>query len=226
MLKYCVNNSLIGNCYPFFLSNYNLSDSSYYLYRIISPSLSPDCIPYISLEKVSEKTKNEPHEKGVDIISVCVGKKVNGSKAGEFVQSLLKREEVSNVVENNTKFPLIEMINSNSPQKILIVGLRDILRWKIYRFLPGRFIDVLWTPTKFVVFKIIAVDQEAIGIEPVAVYNNNDVTLSNPLNVDLTKIDYPKEKFSGKSKASDLNRTLKRIEWGSFERRELKEVKL
>ena len=224
MLKLCVNNSLIGSCYPFFLSNNELSESSYYLYRIYSPSLSPELIPYISLEKISEKTRsNEPHEKGADLISVCLGKRASNEKACEFVQSILKREEEI-VIKANTsnKFPLIEMANTNSPQKSLIVGLRDALRWRIYRFIPGRFIDVLWTPTKFVVFKINAEEQDAISLEPVAVYDNNDVNLTNPLNVNLNTIDYPKEKFSGKGKASDLNRLLKRLEWNSFERRELR----
>lgn len=224
MLKYCINNSMIGNCYPFFLSNFNLSDS-YYLYRIYSPSLSPDLIPYLSLEKINEKTKNEPHEKGADIISVCLGgKKASSSKARDFVFSLVKKENPTAVEENNNDFPLIEMIGSNVLQKTLIINLRDALRWRVYRFIPDRYIDVLWTPTKFLVFKIkgtkTETGEEALYLEPVAMYNNMDVNLSNPLNIDLSKLDTPKEIFSGKSKASDLNRYLKKLEWGSFDRRD------
>lgn len=223
MLKYCINNSMIGNYYPFFLSNFNLSDS-YYLYRIFSPSLSPDLIPYLSLEKISEKTKTEPHERGLDIISVCLGKKASGNKAKEFIAELVKKEGPTSVEENGTNFPLLEMLSSNILQKTLIINLRDALRWKIYKFTPDRYVDVLWTPSKFVVFKIKEDSQnkEAIYLEPVGVYNNMDVNLSNPLNIDLKNIDCPKDRFTGKSKASDLNRLLKRLEWSSFERKELK----
>lgn len=228
MIKPNLTNSMIGNYYPFFLSNENskkLSDS-YYLYRIISPSLSPDCIPYLSLEKISEKTKNkQPYGNNIDVLSICLGNKKNlEDRSAEMVYNIIKRNEKIDpvVVKNGTsKFPLIEMVQTNSIQKSLIIGLRDALRWKMYKFLPGRCIDVLWTPNNFVIFQIKG-DNDSIWIEPIGMYNNMDTNLTNPIDIDLSKLDYPKTKISGNNKSSDMNRMIKQMEWGSFNRKEIK----
>lgn len=222
MIKYNLFNSMIGNQYPFFLNNSALKDS-YYLYQILSPSLSPNCIPYISLTKISEKTKSEPYGNDSDIISICLGTKKNIEKtAPEFIESLLKKEDPL-VEGNNKKFPLVEMENGNNLQKSIIIGLRDALRWKSYKFTPGHFVDILWTSKDFLVFEIKG-DKETIWLEPVAAYRNTDVNLETPLFVDWSRVDYPKDKFIGVTKASDLNRIIKRIEWNSFDRRPFKKT--
>lgn len=216
---------MIGNYYPFFLSNLKLNES-YCLYEIFSPSLSPNLIPYFSLEKISEKTKYGPNEENsINIISQCLGETpISASREKEFVFDILKKEGPTIVKENDNGFPLIEMMNSNIIQKTLIINLRDSLRWRTYRFIPDRYVDILWTPTKFVVFKIKEDEKvnDTIYLEPVGMYENTDVNLENPLKVDLTKIEAPKVKFTGKGKASDLNRLIKRLEWNSFDRKEIK----
>lgn len=219
MTKYNLINSMIGEVYPFFLSNSNLEDS-YYLYRIYSPKLSEDLIPYISLEKISEKTKNEPYGHGTDILSICLGSKKNIEVNSVKLLSELLKKESPEIKGNNLEFPLIKLENGNNIQKSIIIGLRDLLRWKIYKFQPGRFVDILWTPNQFIVFEIKGGDKEEdeIYLEPKGVYNNMDLNLEKPLDIDLNTIDYPKTKWSGKYKASEINRLLKKLEWESFNR--------
>lgn len=222
MVKYNLVNSMIGNVYPFFLSN-QCPNESYYLYKIYSPKLSPDCIPYISLEKVSEKTKNEPYGHGSDVISILTGKKGIEEKSVNFLLENILKKENPVIDKNGQEFPLIEMENGNNLQKSIIIGLRDAIRWKLYKFTTGRFVDILWTPTQFVLFEVKGDDEknpETIWLEPVGVYNNSDVNLEHPLDVNLGKLDYPKTAWSGKNKASDLNRVLKKMEWESFNRKE------
>lgn len=221
MIKYCLINSMIGNYYPFFLSNADLKDS-FYLYRIVSPSLSDECVPYLTLEKVGEKNKNDQPSKDIDVIAQIFNSKKNvESKAVDYLVDLLKKEQQPVIEKNGDKFPLIEMGMSNSIQKSVVVGLRDTLRWKFYRFYPGRFVDILWTPTKFVVFQIKG-DDDKLWLEPVGMYRNIDVSLQNPIKIDLTKLDIPNTEVTGKNKASDLNRIIKSMEWGSFTRKEIK----
>lgn len=218
MITYNIVNSMIGNVYPFYLSNQTLQDS-YYLYRIYSPKLSPNCIPYFSLEKISEKTKNEPYGHGSDVISVLTGKKkIEGKSVKFLIENYLKKENPV-IDKNGLEFPLIEMENGNNLQKSVIIGLRDSIRWKFYKFNEGRFVDVLWTPSQFILFTVKEDStKDSIWLEPVGVYNNMDVNMENPIEVDLSKIDYTKTIFSGKNKASDLNRVLKKMEWESFNR--------
>ena len=218
MNKMNLSGSMLGYTYPFFLNNSNLS-TAYYQYDIYSPAISEDCIPYISLTKVNEKTKNNPSGNDSDIISVCLGSKKNiEEEATNYIADILKKEDV--VIERNgTGFPWIEMKEGLNVQRSVIISLRDSLRWKNYRFAADHYIDVLWTPTEFVVFKICGNDKE-IWLEPQAVYKNSDVKLQNSLDVDLSKIEYPKEKFSKESsKISEINRMIKKMEWNSFERK-------
>lgn len=221
MIKLNLTNSMIGNYYPFFLSNQELGDT-HYMYEIVSPGLNNSCIPYISLKKVSEKTKSEPYGRDMDILSICIGNKKNIENTSvEFLNELLKKEEPVIKSAGNKNFPLIEMVNGNNLQKSIIVSLRDSLRWKLYKFMPGRYIDVLWTPTQFVVFKLVG-DGDNISLTPVNAYNNLDISMVNPLKVDLSNLDYPKDVWSGKNRASDINRVIKKLEWESFNREELK----
>jgi hypothetical protein len=215
---YNLTGTLIGYQYPFFLGNTKLSDS-YYLYQITTPALSPNTVPYLSMTKISEKTKSDPSGKGSDILSVCLGSRKNIQETGvKFMQTVVKKEETS-VVGNGKEFPWVEMTLGNNLQKTMIVCLRDALRWKAYKFTPGHYIDLLWTIKDFLVFKIVGDGKDSIWLEPVSAYRNTDVEMKNPIPVDWTRINFPKEHFTGFAKASDLNRTLKRLEWGCFDRR-------
>ena len=101
---YNLTGTLIGYQYPFFLGNTKLSDS-YYLYQITTPALSPNMVPYLSMTKISEKTKSDPSGKGSDILSVCLGSRKNIQETGvKFMQTVVKKEETS-VVENGKEFP-------------------------------------------------------------------------------------------------------------------------
>lgn len=224
MIKYNLVNSMIGNVYPFFLSNSKMrEDPSYYLYRIVSPSLSEDLIPYISLEKISEKTKvgnqSEFYGQDSDIISMCLGNRDKvQEKSIEFLKSILWRDNP--VIESNgVKFPLIKMENGNNIQKSIIIGLRDSIRWKNYKFQSGFYVDILWTADTFMLFRLHS-SKDEVWIEPVGLYKNTDPGMKSPIKIDLEKVDYPHEKWStSKGKISELNRALKKLEWESFNRK-------
>lgn len=220
MNKLNVSGSMLGYTYPFFLSNNNLS-SAYYQYDIFSPALNDELIPYISLTKVNEKTKSDPSGNDGDILAVILGSKKNIENEGlNYIVDMLKKESTE-VVGNGKEFPWIEMREGLGIQKSLIINLRDSLRWKNYRFSPDRYIDILWTPSEFIVFKICGNDEE-IWFEPQNAYKNYDLELQNPLDIDLSKINYPKDRFSRKTgKISDINRLIKKLEWNSFERNNL-----
>lgn len=216
MNKVLINN-MLGKMFPFFLGNYNLSDS-YYLYQFCSPSLN-DCLePTISMTKVGEKTRKDiPCGHDIDILTVCKG----SENEVDYLKNVLKKIETE-VVENGQNFPKIDMVDDLTIQKTMLITLRDDLRWKNYRFFPGRKIDVLWTPFEYVVFNLAA-DKENMWLEPVAAYKNYDVEMTIPLAIDLNSLDYPKEKWvkSSNTKASEINKMIKKLEWGAFDRRAL-----
>lgn len=236
MIKYNLVNSMIGNVYPFFLSNKINTDHSYYLYQVVSPKLSSDLIPYISLSKISERTKtnssNEHYGSGIDIISACLGignKNKTKERAVSYLKSVLWKENPIIDLPEDYGFPLIEMESGNNIQKSIVIGLRDSLRWKNYRFQEGNFIDILWGTDTFMVFKIKEdKEKQEIWLEPIGLYNNMDPNMKNPLPVDLGSIEYPKERWSvsDKSKISELNRVLKKLDWESFSRKENKKEKV
>ena len=225
MIKYNLVNSLIGNIYPFFLSNNKLyTDPSYYLYKVISPCLSPDLVPYISLEKISEKTRigsqNEYYGKNSDIISMCLGNKEKTKERGvSYLKSILWRDNpIIDSPKDEDNFPLIEMENGNNIQKSIIIGLRDSLRWKNYKFQEGSYVDILWGQDTFMLFKFCGdKNKQELWIEPVGLYSNLDPGMKNPFSIDLNSVDYPKEKWNVGDK-SEINRVLKKLEWESFNR--------
>ena len=119
------------------------------------------------------------------------------------------------------EFPVFEANDElgTSLQKMIVVLLRDTIRWKNYRFFPGRQVDILWTKDEYVLFDIIKTE-ETIEFKPRAVYKNTDVGMINALDVDLSKIDcselvWKKDEY----KASDVNRAIKKLEKNSFERK-------
>lgn len=223
MNKLNVNeNCMLGVGYPFFLNNSNLKDS-YYYYEIYSPSVDEeDLVPYLSLVKTNEKTISEPWGHGSDILAMCLGSKKDITMNGTNLVNDILINRDTEVVENGREFPLFKMTEGSDLQKALIIGLRDALRWKSYRFQAGRQLDLLYTSTEYVVFDICGDDNE-IWFEPKGVYKLDDVNQVNPLKVgDLTKLEYPKEHFERKSnKISEINRMLKVLEWKSFKRESL-----
>lgn len=220
MNKINIEGSMLGYNCPFFLNNANLSNA-YYQYVIYSPAVDEDLNPYVSMTKINEKTKSDPSGNDGDILAVILGSKKNLEEDGLNLVADLLKKEFATVTGNGKEFPWIEMKEGLGIQKTLITSLRSSLKWKNYRFIPGRFIDILWTPTEFVVFKICGNDNE-FWFEPIGVYKTTDLELKNPLDIDLSKLNYPKEKFSKKTtKISDINRLIKKLEWNSFDRKNL-----
>lgn len=120
--------------------------------------------------------------------------------------------------ETSGEFPRFSFNKyTNDPQKSVIIYLRNSIRWTKYKFAPGSLIDVLWTPEKFVVFKIEGTDTE-MWLTPQAMYKLTDFDLKNPMSVkDLA---FTREKFSrDKTKISEFNNAIKLLEWKSFERK-------
>lgn len=235
-----LNGTLIGNMYPFFLNNSDLKNSAFYLYQLVSPgvdlgSCRNEVIPLLTFMKVGERTGPKDfsaNEKGLnhaDIISTLRRSKKNvDEESRNFLleEILSRRDEVSSIQirPNGYDFPIFNLDTrnyNNNTTKSIIVGLRDSLRWKQYRFTPGSYIDLLVTPTKFGVFEI-AGTKEDIHLNLISVHKTSDITLSNPLKVNSEDVNYPKDIFSGKMKASDLNRALRNAEWKSFDCPELK----
>lgn len=216
-------NNCLGNYYQFFLNNYSLTDQ-HYLYQFYSPGMSKDFNPYISMVKVSEKTHYGNPGKETDILKACIEKdEKTDTKMSplEYLQNMFKKDGI-NVEQNGKKFPLIELKEGPEHENLeiprnLIINLRDALRWKYYRFYPGRFIDILWTPKEFALFKINS-DSDNIWFEPQGLYENRDLMLSNPLELKSYKLQmykWPKNSV----KATDLNRFIKKLEWNAFDRR-------
>lgn len=219
---------MLWKIYPFFLTNNSEKMmNNYYLYQITSPSLSPACIPYISLKKVGEKVKNKGFTGADgDVISMCRDSKENAAMENvKFMENILKRDEP--IIESNGKgFPLIEMESGNNIQKSMIVHLRDGLRRKYYKYYPGVYVDLLWTPTKFVIFKQVVEGDDNVLV-PVSIHDNIDASLNNPLDIDLNELNLPKIKWKKDSnKVNEINYYLKRLEWEAFNRSEPGEEKL
>ena len=210
MVKYNLTNSLIGSYYPFFLSNPGYGNKQFLVYEIISPGLSPQYIPYITLKKLNEKTFSGMKGKEIDLLTYCT--KMDPI---EFTTKILKKDSaVVTSGKNPTQdMPLVEMNSGNNIQKSLIVGIREQLRKDYYKLFPGKQVDILWGPGKYAIFNI-AGDNDTLWLEPVGIFNTlTDMFMENPLNQKLEK---PKEVFTGKGKVIDLLRYIKRLEWESF----------
>jgi len=233
-----VYNTMIGYNYPFFLDNTSLD--YWYLYRVVSPKMLPDYTPLMTLQKVCEKTRSNDFSaidfrlNHCDVLATIL--KTRKMFEGRGVKYLEKdifgrqeNESIKNakVVGNGPyDFPMYEFVSipGNSTTKSIIVALRDSLRWFTYKFVPGAFVDILLTPRKYGVFEIKGDEkEETLWLEPVAVYNNSDITRSNPLPVDLNRLNYPRDKFTGdkKKRNSDMNRAIRQSDWRSFENREI-----
>ena len=226
--------TMLGKEYPFFLSNENFGES-YYLYQIYSPGLCNDLVPTFSLTKINERvdrssswgvdSNNEPmflpNGKDSDILHFLIGSKKGKKQYASFLKTLLRKEGVD-IFSDKDSFPNIKMVDGdrNSLQKTVIIYLRDALRWKSYSFKAGKKIELLYSPSEFIVFEFKETEGQELYIEPIAIYKNFDVEMRNPLKVDFNKINYPTGSWS-KDKFSDMNKTFKLFEWESFTKREI-----
>lgn len=228
--------TMMGKCYPFFLENSVLSNSPYYLYELYSPCLSDKGVPTFSMRKLSEKVLDVhpktgeylyPIGKESDLLYYVANTKKVKKTFLEYMKGVYRNPEVF-VSEycGKSGFPITELNlsdNFNTLQRQLVISLRDSLRWKSYKFAPGRQVDLLYSPTEFVVCEFVLSDSDTIKLVPKAVYKNSDVEMKYPLKVDLTKIILPRDNETGwnKEKFSEINISLKFYEWDSFGRKEL-----
>ena len=156
--------TMLGKEYTFFLSNDNSLNEFYYSYQLYSPGLSDSGMPLVSLTKITEKigktkkwgekgetTSSLPYGKGSDILQYLMGSGKEKKQYQSFLKTVLRKEGV-NIFSNGNDFPNIEMIfgEKNSLQKSVIIHLRDLNRWKNFRFMAGKQIDLLYSPTEFI----------------------------------------------------------------------------
>ena len=226
--------TMLGKEYPFFLSNESFGEM-YYLYQIYSPGLCDDLVPTFSLTKTNEKVdkspawgvdaNNEPlllpNGKDSDILLYLIGPKKGKKQYSSFLKTMLRKEGVE-IFSDKNGFPNLKMVTGdrNSLQKTVIIYLRDALRWKSYSFKAGKKIELLYSPTEFIVFEFKENEDQELYVEPIAAFKNYDVEMRNPLKVDFSKITCPVGSWS-KEKFSDMNKTFKLYEWESFTRRDI-----
>lgn len=217
-----INKNLIGNYYPMYLGNEG-TDVSCYLYQVVSPGLTKDLDPIISMQKVGEITKKGDFQakSNTEMMSVDLLAYLNGkSREGilDYFKELIGTEEV--IDRGDSEFPGFVMKNEDlSTQKGLIIDIRDAIRWKYYKFAPGERVDVLWTPTQFVMCEIVEGEEaDSIRLVPKALYDTRDIAMTNPLPCDFDG--FPVQDFIGKFRVSEMNRTIKKIEINSFNNHE------
>lgn len=214
-----INNSLIGNYYPMYLGNEG-EKVSCYLYQVVSPALTDDLKPIISLQKVGEITKKGDFQakSNYEMMSCDVLAYLNGkSKDGvlDYFKDLVNNK-VTVVDRGESEFPgFIMEDNDPSAQKELIINMRDAIRWKYYKFAPGSEVDVLWTQNKYAMCVVEeGEEKDSVRLVPKALYDVRDISKVYPIPCDFQ--DYTPEEFSGKYRVSELNRAIKKIETNSF----------
>lgn len=237
-----MTDNFLGRIYPFIISNEKqLPKASHYVYQIYSPGVNPKTQnPLISMVKISERTRDViPSGKNVDLITLCSrvedkdnpGKYKVKLKPEDYLFNLLLRKDDVTTTDikiqsgGEKEFPVFEVDDENNErcmiQRQIVTLLRDAIRWKNYRFFPGRKVDILWTKDEYVVFDIVRNEEEGtIEFKPSAVYKNTDVGMLEKLNVDLSKINCEDLKWKkDEYKASEVNQTIRRLEKNSFDRR-------
>lgn len=215
-----INNSLIGNCYPFYLGNEG--EVSCYLYMVVSPGLTEKLDPIVSFEKVGEITKagdfqakSNTEMMSSDVLSYLNGKSREGVL--DYFKEMVNRN-VQVIDRGESEFPGFVMKNDDPcTQRGLIVDIRDAIRWKHYKFAPGCKVDVLWDQSHYVVCRIEeGSTKDSICLVLESQYDLRDIAHTNPTPVVIPEgFDTPLE-FSGKYRVSEMNRTIKKIEIDSF----------
>lgn len=228
---YCMTNSLLGNYYPLFLDNSNKMSESVYLCQLSSPELSKNCVPAITLEKIAEITRKSDlsasekymNMNSMDILSTALGKKgdayIEGVALDYFGKIFVGKNETVVYSRGKNNFPGVEMRYDNNIQKNLIVNVRSANRWNNYKFLAGRYVDILYDKNRFFLCKLLSSNNEdTIWLEPQGLYKNSDITLSNPIGGNyLPFLPIFDKKFSGKNKTLAINKEIKFLEWKSFD---------
>lgn len=214
--------SLLGNYYPFFLNNTSFKES--YIYQLYSPKLNDRISPVVSLTKVSEKTvKGIPEGSDLDLIKICLGKKdITEADAAEFIDNLVRKEWEGGVDfdEGSGKLPYVEYTSTQVNQKLLVTALRDALRWKVYRFYPGKQVDILWTRNEFTLFEICE-DETHYFLKHLGVlYKNTDSGLINPKEFTLGEgFETARWEKNKPTKAIEMNKYFRSLDWASFSRK-------
>ena len=231
-------NIMMGRYYTFFLNNKDLS--TWYLYRVFSPCASDVDYPMVSLTKVGERTGPRDFQvkdkkgctmKSSDLISTILGKEGSVGDYTDFIQNQIingiegshnptLKKFPPDIITEKEQMPAWEIMpgTENYLTKLAIIELRDKLRWSRYKFIPGNFIDLMITPSKFGLLEIMG-DKNEMWLEPRGVFSNSDPNMVNRIDKPFL---YPTEKFSGDSKASAMNRALRKFEWKSFSASEIK----
>lgn len=217
-------NTLIGKYFPFFTNNTAIG-SSFYLYQVTSPGLDDKLKPTLTLTKVGEKTGKDDFQANEETLSMNSGDiirllmKKNRKSLSDYVKKdliststkkILGDGEPINVKENGSDFPIFSMDSGDLISRSIIINLRDSLRWNVYKFFDGKYVDILQNDNKFTIFKIHD-DGESLWLEPVNTYSVLDVSLERPIKNFHPY--YPTDKFSGKLRNSDLNRAIRAQEW-------------
>ena len=222
-----LTHNMIGRYFPFFLNNKKLG-SSYYIYQLVSPGMSPNGFPLITLKKVSERTlqeNSEPQGRGNDLVVMASGIQKPNKNTGKVLDWLRKGyDEFPEYINfKGDEFPEFEMdpYNQNT-QRNLVVLLRDAIRWNKQRFFDDRLIDVLWDSKHIITCQVKAKDG-SVSLVPQAMYDILDTNLKNPLSLPSLKTipDILKGKVFkdiGGGKCPGLCIALKRLEWESFDR--------
>lgn len=214
--------SILNKNFTFFMTN-EFGVKNYYMYKLVSPALSPDFIPYCSLRKVSERTTaGTATGADIDLLQELRGdkeRKKTIENAQTYLERLLERDKpIIDQPKTENEIPYIEMENIQTVRN-MIITLRDAVRWKKYRFQPGKFIDILWTQNTYLIAKIMG-DEKEIWLEPVAIYRNDDPEMTNEIKTQALPAKLLKgQRFTGDKRASDLNREIKYLEWEAWKRR-------
>ena len=214
-----MKNNMIGKRYTFYLSNIDLRNS-YYVYQITSPRLNrKTLVPYLSLSQVVEKTgrKDERPRHDGDILMTYLGERKQdfATKCKELVSRFLEKDNAV-VLENGVDFPLIEMKpESTNIQEALIVNIRSLFRKKNYRLTPGNYVDVLYSPDTFVLYKVAgkgeAGPEREYWLEAVGLFKTDDAEMKNPLSMEGKTFS-----TSRWSNLGEMARAIKVMEWIAF----------
>lgn len=209
---------------PFYLTNQDNEEvMPFYLYKIGSPCLNEDLASMVTFQLVGEKTRKEDPKQKVTksgkhfpnqdaLIKVLMRRQNPDVSVSSFLKTSVLRINNVDLVEREHNMPMWE--DNSYVTRSFIVGLRDSIRWSEYRFVNGSVVDILISPTKFGLFELTETDDNGLKFIPKAVYSCNDPGMTNPLNVDLKTIPYPKEVFGNNpNRPSIINRAVRSAEW-------------
>ena len=193
-------NIMMGRYYTFFLNNKDLS--TWYLYRIFSPCASDVDYPMVSLTKVGERTGTRDFQvkekkgsamKSCDLISTILGKEGSVEDYIDFIQNQVingiegshnptLKKFPPDIIAEKGDMPAWEIMpgTENYLTKLTIIELRDKLRWSKYKFIPGNFIDLMITPSKFGLLEIMG-DKNEMWLEPRGIFLNSDPNMMNKI---------------------------------------------